>query len=95
MGKLRNLTGLKPKARIIGDRTFAAITAVEGIRLSGESRKRLAALKRDRHAVDGPQSAELLDQIMCLDQRRPGRAGRSIRGTGALHPVFLLEIFDR
>lgn len=52
MAKLRNLTGLKPQARILGDRTFAAITAVEGIRLSRESKKRLATLKRERLSHD-------------------------------------------
>lgn len=34
-----------PKRRIIGRRAFAAMSAVEGLKLSGESRKRLQKLR--------------------------------------------------
>lgn len=39
-------SGLRSKTRILGERTFAAITAVEGIKLSKESKGRLTSLKR-------------------------------------------------
>ncbi|MDQ2859994.1 MAG: hypothetical protein M3T55_04545 [Pseudomonadota bacterium] len=32
------------RSRVVGQRTFAAITAVEGLRLAGDSRRRVAAL---------------------------------------------------
>lgn len=35
----------KSKARVLGTKAFAAITAVEGLRLSTASRRRLDALK--------------------------------------------------
>ena len=35
----------KPKSRILGTKAFAAITAVEGLRLSAASRTRLETLK--------------------------------------------------
>lgn len=34
------------EGHVLGDRTFAAITAVEGISLSATSRKRLASMKK-------------------------------------------------
>lgn len=36
---------LSPRARTLGRKAFAAITAVEGLRLSSESSKRLDALE--------------------------------------------------
>ena len=45
MAKLVKKSRISHEARVLGDRTFAAITAVEGIGLSAESRKRLASLK--------------------------------------------------
>ena len=35
----------KQRSRVLGTRTFAAITAVEGLRLSASSRRRLDMLK--------------------------------------------------
>jgi hypothetical protein len=45
MAKIRSGT---PKRPIIGRRAFAAIAAVEGLKLSGESRKRLRLLRSSR-----------------------------------------------
>lgn len=45
MTKRKIDAGLKAKARTLGARTFVAIAAVEGMRLSQDSRKRLADLK--------------------------------------------------
>ena len=45
MSKRTAPTAFKAKSRVIGSRAFAAITAVEGLRLSGASKKRLATLR--------------------------------------------------
>lgn len=42
--KTRNET----KASILGDKTFAAITAVEGLKLPRASKRRIAALKQKK-----------------------------------------------
>lgn len=41
---------------VLGERTFAAITAVEGISLSAESRKRLVAMKKRKLTGDEQRS---------------------------------------
>lgn len=46
-------------SHILGQRTFAAITAVEGINLSAASRKRLADLKKRKLSPDD-QRAEII-----------------------------------
>lgn len=53
--------GPKPGAsgHVLGQRTFAAITAVEGISLSAASRKRLADLKKRKLSPDD-QRAEVI-----------------------------------
>lgn len=38
-------TSKKPASRVLGTRAFAAITAVEGLRLTASSRRRLDMLK--------------------------------------------------
>ena len=50
--------GLKPSTsgHVLGQRTFAAITAVEGIGLSAASRKRLADLKKRKLSADDQRS---------------------------------------
>ena len=50
--------GLKPGAagHVLGQRTFAAITAVEGISLSAASRKRLADMKKRKLSPDDQRS---------------------------------------
>lgn len=47
MTKTKTGLPLQAKARTLGARTFAAISAVEGIKLSGHSRARLAEFKRN------------------------------------------------
>jgi hypothetical protein len=41
----RKKSPINKQSRILGDRTFAAITAVEGLALSAASKKRLATMK--------------------------------------------------
>ena len=50
----KTIKGLKPSpsGHVLGQRTFAAITAVEGIGLSAASRKRLADLKKRKLSPD-------------------------------------------
>lgn len=50
--------GLKASASgvVLGQRTFAAITAVEGIGLSAASRKRLSDLKKRKLSADDQRS---------------------------------------
>lgn len=43
----KNIRG-SSEDHVLGDRTFAAITAVEGISLSASSRKRLSSMKERR-----------------------------------------------
>ena len=46
-------------SRVLGDRTFAAIAAVEGLKLSAASRKRMLAMKR-RKLTPAQKRAEVL-----------------------------------
>jgi len=46
MKKITKRFGGSSEGHVLGDRTFAAITAVEGISLSAASRKRLASMKK-------------------------------------------------
>lgn len=57
----KTIKGLKPSTsgHVLGQRTFAAITAVEGIGLNSESRKRLAELKKRKLSPDD-QRAEVI-----------------------------------
>ncbi|MGY3488154.1 hypothetical protein ACVW1C_006037 [Bradyrhizobium sp. USDA 4011] len=50
--------GLKPSTtgHVLGQRTFAAITAVEGISLSAASRKRLADMSKRKLSPDDQRS---------------------------------------
>ena len=48
MKKITKSVSGSSEGHILGDRTFAAITAVEGIGLSATSRKRLNAMKERR-----------------------------------------------
>lgn len=49
----------KPGSRVLGARAFAAITAVEGLRLSSASRRRLEVLKASSLSSD-ERRAEVL-----------------------------------
>lgn len=54
----KTIKGLKPSAsgHVLGERTFAAITAVEGISLTQASRKRLADMKKRKLSPDDQRS---------------------------------------
>jgi hypothetical protein len=54
---------------IIGHRTFAAITAVEGISLSAASRKRLADMKKRKLSQD-EQRSEVIRAYVEVKSRR-------------------------
>ncbi len=56
-------------ARVLGARAFAAITAVEGLRLSASSRGRLQALK-----ASGLSSEERRKEVLRAYTSRPGDA---------------------
>ncbi len=66
-------TTLKPKCkvpgRVLGSRTFAAITAVEGLRLGTASRKRLQALKAGG-LTPAERREEVLRAYMELNKRK-------------------------
>jgi hypothetical protein len=49
----------KGQDHVLGERTFAAITAVEGISLSAASRKRLASMKK-RKLTNEQQRSEIV-----------------------------------
>ena len=53
------MSDLSVDNRILGNDTFAAITAVEGIALGSASRVRLASM-RERHLTHGEQRAEII-----------------------------------
>lgn len=59
MKKALKRLGGASEGRILGDRTFAAISAVEGISLSPGSKKRLQAMK-DRDLSTKQQRAEVI-----------------------------------
>lgn len=54
---------VSPQERTLGDQTFAAIAAVEGLSLSSTSRKRLDRL-RDSDMSPGEQRAEVIRAYM-------------------------------
>lgn len=58
-GKPKLVSDLSVDNRILGNDTFAAITAVEGIALGSASRVRLASM-RERHLTHGEQRAEII-----------------------------------
>jgi len=45
MAENRKESPINASSRVLGDKTFAAITAVEGLKLSAASRKRMLAMK--------------------------------------------------
>jgi len=54
---------------VLGDKTFAAITAVEGMSLSPTSRKRLADMSR-RNLSQDDQRKEVIRAYVSLKSRR-------------------------
>ena len=44
----RSEKSINASSRVLGDRTFAAISAVEGLRLSAASKKRMSAMKEQK-----------------------------------------------
>ncbi len=54
----KTIKGLKPNTsgHVLGERTFAAITAVEGVSLSVGSRKRLADMNKRKLSLDDQRS---------------------------------------
>ncbi|HEX4078567.1 MAG TPA: hypothetical protein VHX61_06805 [Rhizomicrobium sp.] len=54
---------------VLGQRTFAAITAVEGISLSSVSRKRLADMKKRKLSLD-EQRTEVIRAYVDAKSRR-------------------------
>jgi hypothetical protein len=66
----RSSKSSKPSAgRLLGGKTFAAIAAVEGLRLSATSKKRLAALKASDLSQD-ERRAEVLRSYSAPKGRR-------------------------
>jgi hypothetical protein len=59
----------KPKSRVLGTKAFAAITAVEGLRLSAASRKRLDALKAAGLSAE-ERRAEVLRSYTSLGKKK-------------------------
>jgi hypothetical protein len=59
MVEKRKKSPINAAARVLGDRTFAAITAVEGLKLSAASKKRMSAMK-ERRLTPGQKRAEVL-----------------------------------
>lgn len=56
MKKLSKKLGGNSPGIVLGERTFAAITAVEGLGLSASSRKRLAEMKKRKLSGDEQRS---------------------------------------
>lgn len=57
--KLKAVSQLPVESRILGNDTFAAITAVEGLALGSASRARLASM-RERSLSHGEQRDEII-----------------------------------
>ncbi len=62
-------TTKRTNAKPIGARAFAAISAVEGLRLGKASRRRLQALKADRALSPDERRAEVLRAYMDLARK--------------------------
>lgn len=56
----KSRSSAKTKPRIIGSKAFAAITAVEGLKLAKASRERLKALQDDDTLTPAQRRAEVL-----------------------------------
>jgi hypothetical protein len=59
MSKNRKSSRISPSARTLGDMTFAAISAVEGLRMNHDSSKRLRSMKA-RDLSPSQMRAEIL-----------------------------------
>lgn len=59
MKKTAKRLGGTSESHVLGERTFAAIAAVEGISLSDASRKRLASMKK-RKLTNDEQRSEVI-----------------------------------
>ncbi len=60
---------LGSEVHVLGDRTFAAITAVEGVRLSAASRKRLSDMNRRKLSPE-EQRSEVIRAYVDAKTRR-------------------------
>lgn len=59
MTKRRKGSRISASPRVLGDKTFAAITAVEGLKLGSASKKRLSALE-EKKLTPAQKRAEVL-----------------------------------
>jgi hypothetical protein len=55
----RKKSPINTSSRVLGDKTFAAISAVEGLKLGAASKKRLSAMK-DQRLTPSQKRAEVL-----------------------------------
>jgi 4-alpha-glucanotransferase len=55
----RKKSPINASSRILGDKTFSAITAVEGLKLSAASKKRMSAMKA-QNLTPAQKRAEVL-----------------------------------
>jgi hypothetical protein len=69
MPKVPKRLGVPTDGHVLGDPTFAAITAVEGISLSVTSRKRLASM-RERNLTPQEQRDEVIRAYIEADKDR-------------------------
>lgn len=69
MSKRSSKSASRSAARVLGAKTFAAIAAVEGLRLNKTSKKRLAALKASSLSQD-ERRAEVLRAYSAPKGRR-------------------------
>lgn len=63
------ISSRKPKSRVLGTKAFAAICAVDGLRLNAASRKRLELLKAAGLTTE-ERRAEVLRAYAGLGQRK-------------------------
>ena len=69
MPRLPKKRPISDEARTLGDRAFAAITAVEGVALSPESQRRFASM-RSRKLTPQEQRAEIIRAYAGAKPRR-------------------------
>ena len=67
ISKRRSTANTKDKP--LGDRAFAAITAVEGLKLGKASKERLQALTQDEKLTPDQRRAEVLKAYMGLSRQ--------------------------
>lgn len=70
MKKTANQQPIRVKRNPLGSRAFEAITAVEGLKLSPQSRQRLKALQQDKTLTPDQRRAAVIKAYATLSRKK-------------------------